>query len=59
LQLSWPPDHIGWILQAQTNAPGIGLTANWVNIPGSTVTNQMIIPMAPTNGSVFYRIIHP
>ena len=59
LQLSWPPDHTGWILQAQTNAPGTGLTTNWVNIPSSTATNQMVIPVAPTNGSVFYRICYP
>lgn len=59
LQLSWPPDHTGWILQAQTNAPGAGLGTNWVNITGSTTTNQMIVPETPTTGSVFYRLSHP
>jgi Concanavalin A-like lectin/glucanases superfamily/Bacterial Ig domain/Immunoglobulin domain/NHL repeat len=59
LQLSWPLDHTGWRLQTQTNAPGIGLSTNWLDVSGSTATNLMMIPIAPTNGSVFYRMIYP
>lgn len=58
LTLSWPLDHTGWTLQVQTNAPGAGLGANWVNVVGSTSTNSVIIPISAANGSVFYRLIY-
>jgi autotransporter-associated beta strand protein len=59
LDLSWPQDHTGWRLQAQTNPITVGLHSNWFDVPGSTTTNHMIIPISPTNGSVFFRIIYP
>lgn len=59
LNLSWPPDHTGWQIQAQTNPPGAGLTTNWADVAGATATNQIIIPIIPTNGSVFYRMVYP
>ena len=59
LVLSWPPDHIGWQLQAQTNSLSVGLGTNWVKMPGSSTTNQVFIPMVSTNGSVFLRMIFP
>jgi fibronectin type 3 domain-containing protein len=59
LTLSWPLDHLGWRLTAQTNAPGIGLTTNWVTVAGSTSTNQVVIPIDPNVGSVFFRLVHP
>ena len=53
LTLSWPSDHTGWTLQTQTNS----LTeAGWVNVPGSAATNQIVIPINPSNGSVYYRM---
>ncbi len=58
LTLSWPADHTGWTLQAQTNAPSAGISTNpasWFNVPGSTGTNLIIVPLNPTN-SVFYRM---
>jgi hypothetical protein len=58
LTLSWSPDHTGWILQAQTNDVTVGLTGNWVNVAGSDSTNQMVIPVDPNNGTVFYRLIY-
>ncbi|HVM46494.1 MAG TPA: autotransporter-associated beta strand repeat-containing protein, partial [Candidatus Acidoferrum sp.] len=57
LSLSWPPDHTGWYLELETNAPGVGLTTNWFTVPGSSATNQVIIPINPTNGSVFGRMV--
>ena len=33
LILSWPWDHTGWRLQAQTNSLAIGLGTNWFNVP--------------------------
>jgi hypothetical protein len=55
LTLSWPSDHTGWQLQCQTNS----LTGtNWVNVPASTTTNQVTIPIDPANGSTFFRLIY-
>ena len=59
LQLSWPADHIGWTLQAQTNPLNLGLGTNWTAISGSSLTNQITLPITPTNGSVFYRLKYP
>lgn len=59
LILSWLADHTGWRLQSQTNAPGVGLTTNWVDVAGSTLTNQVTIPINPASGSVFFRMIYP
>jgi autotransporter-associated beta strand protein len=53
--LSWPSNYTGWTLQGQTNAPGVGLTTNWYDVPGSTATNVIVIPAA--NGSGFFRMI--
>jgi autotransporter-associated beta strand protein len=59
LYLSWPTDHIGWQLQAQTNSVSVGISNNWVNVNGSTGTNQVAMPINPANGTVFYRLIYP
>jgi hypothetical protein len=59
LLLNWPASHIGWALEAQTNPPGAGLGTNWVRIPGSTSVDQLSFPIAPANGSVFYRMVLP
>jgi hypothetical protein len=59
LTLNWPPDHVGWRLQVQTNSFGQGLGTNWVDVVGATATNQMIVPIKTANGSVFYRMIYP
>ena len=58
LSLSWPT-NLGWILQAQSNGPIVGIGTNWVNVANSTSTNQVTIPVSTTNGSVFYRLVHP
>ncbi|HZO83973.1 MAG TPA: hypothetical protein VFC26_02090, partial [Verrucomicrobiae bacterium] len=59
LNLSWPSDHIGWRLQAQTNPISVGLSTNWVTIPNSLATNQMTFNIDRTVGCVFYRLIYP
>ena len=56
LILSWPGDHTGWTLQAQTNPPSTGLGTNWVDVPGSASVNAVTNTINPTNGSVFYRL---
>jgi autotransporter-associated beta strand protein len=59
LTLAWPSDHIGWKLQAQTNGLAVGIGTNWADVSGSSVTNQMNIPISPANGGVFFRLISP
>ncbi len=57
LQLAWPRDYAGWRLQAQTNAFPAGMGTNWVEVPNSTLTNQMSLPISLTNGCVFFRLV--
>jgi hypothetical protein len=59
LSLSWPTTHLGWRLQSQTNSTGLGLGSNWVDVAGSASVNQVTIPVNPTNGSVFFRLVYP
>ncbi|MFO1488379.1 MAG: autotransporter-associated beta strand repeat-containing protein [Verrucomicrobiota bacterium] len=59
LQLSWPADRIGWRIESQTNAPGVGLGTNWVTLAGSTTTNQITVPVSILHGAVFYRMVYP
>jgi autotransporter-associated beta strand protein len=57
--LSWPADHIGWLLQVQTNALTKGLGTNWVDVAGTSSVDSTNFIINPANGSVFYRLIHP
>ena len=59
VDLSWPTDHTGWRLQAQTNLPRVGLTTNWVTVPGSPGTNHLVTAVDPSAGSVFFRLSAP
>jgi hypothetical protein len=59
MTLSWPANHIGWQLQTQSNSLAQGLGTNWVNVSGSTLTNQVSFPINPTAGDVLYRLIYP
>jgi autotransporter-associated beta strand protein len=56
LTLSWPVDHTGWYLQAQTNSLSTGLGTNWVDVAGSSSVNSVMIPVDPSKGAVFYRL---
>jgi fibronectin-binding autotransporter adhesin len=56
LELSWPADHTGWTLQVQTNNLNVGLSNNWVDMPGSTSVDSVTNTINPTNGAVFYRM---
>jgi fibronectin-binding autotransporter adhesin len=56
LTLSWPSDHLGWTLQAQTNALGAGLSTNWFDVPGSSSSTQAVININPNAPTVFYRL---
>jgi hypothetical protein len=55
MNLAWSVP--GAQLQAQTNG---GLNAsNWVNVLGSTATNNLAFPVDPTQRSVFFRLLFP
>lgn len=58
LNLSWPPDHLGYTLQVQTNPLSSGLGTNWVTVPNSTSVTNVAIPIGSTNGAVFYRLFY-
>jgi fibronectin-binding autotransporter adhesin len=59
LTLSWPVDHLGWILQSQTNSLGSGLSANWQDVVGSDSSNTNVIAINPSSPAVFYRMRLP
>lgn len=59
LDLSWPATHIGWRLEAQTNSLAVGLSNNWVIVPGSETTNKVSIPYDTNPASVFFRLVYP
>lgn len=59
LELSWPADHLGWRLQAQTNSLALGLSTNWVTIPGTEAVNHYTNTIDATKPTVFYRMIYP
>jgi hypothetical protein len=57
IEISWPQSHIGWTLQMQTNTLAVGLSTNWVDVTGSTLTNKMAFPLSGTNQTTFFRLI--
>jgi hypothetical protein len=56
LKLDWPADHIGWLLQTQTNP---GINSQWFPIPGSSATNHLDLTLDRANTSVFFRLVAP
>jgi len=59
IQFTWPSDHVGWRLMAQTNSVGTGLGTNWTTVPDSAATNQIFVPINPATGSAFFRLVYP
>jgi autotransporter-associated beta strand protein len=57
LQLSWPPDHIGWHIE--TNMADITDANSWFPLAGSEATNQVTLPIAPSAPSIFFRLTFP
>jgi hypothetical protein len=57
--LSWPADHLGWVLQAQTNTLTQGIGSNWVDVTGSGAATQTTIDVKPSDQAVFYRLRNP
>lgn len=59
LTIAWPATHVGWILQTQTNALGIGVSTEWYDIPGSSSVISVPVDVNPANPATFYRLRHP
>ncbi len=59
LTLSWPTDHTGWRLQAQTNTLGAGLGTTWSDVIGTETSNTYNATINSANGTVFYRMVYP
>jgi 4-phytase/acid phosphatase len=53
LTIAWPADHLGWILQAQTNGFNAG---QWFDLLYTSGTNSVAIPINPANPAIFYRL---
>jgi hypothetical protein len=56
LTIAWPADHLGWMLQAQTNGLSTG---QWFNLPDTGDVNAVAIPINSANPAVFYRLSRP
>ena len=62
LTLYWPSSHTGWRLLEQTNNLDLGVSSNpndWGTVSGSTITNQMTIPIDPAMPGDYYRLVYP
>jgi autotransporter-associated beta strand protein len=59
IHLSWPPDHLGWRLQGQTNTLQSGLGTNWVTLPGSASVTATNIQINSADPSMFFRLVYP
>ena len=53
--LSWPADHLGWILQQKTNLT----SGTWTDVPGSSGITSTNIPVSQSVPTDFYRLRHP
>jgi hypothetical protein len=59
LNVTWPADHWGWILQVQTNALSKGLGTNWADQSNSMYGTSFRLPLGTGNPAVFCRLRHP
>ena len=55
LEISWPADHTGWMLEYTTNLMD---TNGWTLVPSSDATN-VLNGGSITNESIFYRLVYP
>jgi hypothetical protein len=56
LILDWPAGQ-GWQLQSQANPLTVGISTNWVNVPGAVPPFTNAVNSA--SGAVFYRLVYP
>ena len=56
LTITWPVDHTGWTLEANTNSL---IDPDWFVIEDSTLTNTISIPIYPHANHSFFRMRAP
>ena len=56
MSFSWPEDHIGWTLEANTNRLN---DSSWFPVSGSVLTNELNIPVYPDAPGAFFRLRYP
>jgi autotransporter-associated beta strand protein len=57
LNLSWPSNYIGWLLQS--NSQNITVPGDWFTVPGSGSTDRFQVTIQPNQTNVFYRMASP
>jgi autotransporter-associated beta strand protein len=57
LNLSWPPDHLGWTLQ--TNSVSVANSATWYPLAGSATVTNVSLTIDPSQTNVFFRLVYP
>jgi hypothetical protein len=55
MTISWPADHLGWILQQATNLT----VGGWTDVPGTGSSTSTIVPITATPPDKYYRLRHP
>ena len=46
-------------LEAQANSLSVGVGTNWTTVSDSAATNQMSLPIDPSVGGAFFRLVYP
>ena len=59
LQITWPADHTGWVLQMSSLTLVTGVSTNWTSLTNTIATNSVTVPVILTSGGVFFRLAHP
>ena len=57
LTLTWPQDHLGWLLQSNSVSPAAA--ADWVDLSSTAAATTYSVPVNPALTNVFYRLRHP
>ena len=52
IQLSWPPDHIGW--RIESNSVALGPGTNWIGLSASIHTNVLFVPINVMASATFW-----
>ena len=58
LTVAWPPDHLGWLLWAQTNSLRTGLGSAWYPNFNSVSGTNLNFAITKTNAAVFYKLTY-
>ncbi len=58
VSIAWPADHLGWVIQSQTNDVDGGIQSNpaaWFDLPATATVNLMNVTN-PSDLAVYYRM---